>query len=529
MLDLLIKGGWILDGTGSHARRLDLGIVAGRIVFLAPPPAPAAAQVIDVQGRFVTPGFFDLHAHSDLRLLQDPRAESKVFQGVTTETVGLCGYSCAPLHGPSGTELAGEIEDEYGFRPAWDSFGSYLAALEERGTAVNVAGFVGQGTIRQMAAGFKAGPVNRDGMRLMQRLLTESLAEGAFGLSTGLIYPPGCYADTGELVELAACLAARGGIYTTHLRDEGDDLLPAVAEALTIGERAGVPVHLCHHKAAGRRNWGKTGASLAMVDAARRGGQDVTLDVYPYLATSTVLSAVLPPWVQEGGPLCALERLTGGEIRDRIKAELEGRASQEPGIWEDIVISHVRNPALAHLQGRSLARIALDSRVRPVEMLMDLLVEEQLKVSMIRFAMGDDDLDRVIRHPQSMIGSDAGARSFRNHLTEGRPHPRCFGTFPRILGHYVRERGVLSLAEAVRKMTSLPASRLGIRDRGVIDKGFWADLVVFDPLRIRDRATYEDPFQPPEGISLVIVNGRVVVRDGRHSGLLAGMVLKSGG
>jgi N-acyl-D-amino-acid deacylase len=533
MSDLIIKNGRILDGLGNPWYRGDIGIKEGVIKKIGV-IKEGAKEAINAEGMVVCPGFIDMHSHSDFAFLVNPKAESKILQGVTTEVIGNCGASAAPIKDDTIGLLKDYTNPMLGFLKDyldwdWRGFGEYLDKLKE-GIAVNVAPLVGQGTIRIAVMGFDNREPKEKELAEMKELLKEAMDEGAFGLSTGLIYPPGFFSKTEELIELARVIKGYEGIYFTHIRGESNTLISALKEAITVGERAGVSVEVSHHKAAGKENWGKVKETIRIIEEARERGLDVTSDQYPYTAGSTALSALLPDWVHEGGVKRLVERLKGPQTRERIRADIEGdRLSWWNPIkateWSNIVVSAVGSEKNKELEGKSIAEIARLWDTDSYDVLFDLLIEEESNVGMVLFMMSEDDVIRVMRHPTTMIGSDGTAISREGPLSKGKPHPRSYGTFPRILGKYVREEKVLTLEGAVRKMTSLPAQTLKLRDRGILKEGYKADIVVFDPEKVKDRATYIDPHQPPEGILYVLVNGEIAVEEGKYIGKTDGKVL----
>jgi len=532
MYEVLIRNGRVVNGTGNPWFRADLAIEKGRIAAIGRLADEPADIVIDAEGLVVCPGFIDMHSHSDLTLLINPLAESKVRQGVTTEVTGNCGSSAAPLNDLLREEILRTVPmvREAGLELTWSTLGEYGRLLEERGISLNVAPLVGNANLRVLALGFENRPPTQDELEQMKRILAQAMKEGAFGMSTGLIYPPSCYADTKELVELARVVAEYGGIYATHIRGEGATLIQAVREAIEIGEKAGVPVEISHHKASGRANWGRVRQTLRMMEEARERGVDVTCDVYPYTAGSTGLDALLPAGAYEGGVEKLLERLRDPEARRKIREEMmrswEDRGPDTLGApeWSCIMISYCRGHP--ELEGRTIEEIARERNVDPFDLVFDLLIEEEASVGIVLFTMCEEDMRRVLVHPLSMIGSDSSARAPYGVLGKGKPHPRTYGTFPRILGRYVREERLLTLEEAIRKMTSLPAQKLGLRDRGVIHEGAWADLVILDPERVIDQATYQDPHRYPVGIEYVLVNGVIVIEREKHTKALPGRVLR---
>jgi N-acyl-D-amino-acid deacylase len=515
-VDVIIRTVNILDGSGSPAFRADIGLQGDRIAAIGDLAAATAAIIVDSTGLTAAPGFIDMHSHSDFTLPINPRAESKVRQGVTTEVIGMCGASPAPIDPVSGE---GVMESYPELPWAWNTFGQYLDYLRQQGLSVNVVPLVGHGMIRGTAMGLADRAPTDDEMAAMKHLIVQTIDEGAWGMSTGLIYPPSIYATTDELVELSRAVAERGGFYFSHIRGEGSTLLQAIAEAIEIGERAGLPVQIAHLKAAGPENWPLLPQALALIDDARARGLDVAADRYPYTASSTGLSAYLPAWAHDGGRHVLLERLQLPDARQRVAAELVAG----PQRWDKVLIVHA--PNCPELEGLTVAEIADERGTDPADTALDILLEAELRVSVVHFSMDKDNLRTVLRHPAVMVGSDGSARVPEGPLGEGKRHPRSYGTFPRVLGKYVREEGVLSLPEAVHKMTGLPAQRLGLSDRGRLVPGMKADLVLFNPATVRDTATFTDPYRYPIGIEYVFVNGQAVVTPEGHTGALPGQIL----
>jgi len=494
--DLMIRHGLVVDGTGAPAFAADIAVAGDRIAAVGEVPEGGLrpdGRTIDASGLVVAPGFIDVHGHDDLAVLRTPAVDFKVRQGVTTDIVGNCGMGAAPsseayLH--FYRTVLGDILGPMGALP-WRTTEEFYRAVEEAGPSLNVASFVPHSTIRFLAMGMERRPPTPSEMAAMKGLLAQGMEAGALGLSTGLIYPPGLFAATEELIELGRVAGEHGGIYASHIRDEGDGMLDAVAEALRIGEEGGVPVQISHHKAMLERNWGRVEQSLRLIEEARARGLDVTVDVYPYTAGSTALGMLL----------------------------LAGRTEDMMG--EQLLVVSVKHQH--EYEGMSLAEIAQRMGLPLREAALRLLEQEENAVVVVAFAMSEEDVQRVMRYEQAMFGSD-GIPS-----PTGKPHPRLYGAFPRVLGHYVRELRLLSLEEAVRKMTSLPARKHRLRERGEVRPGCFADLCLFDPETVIDRATYEEPRQYPQGIPYVIVNGVLVVDGGIHTGARAGRVLRHGG
>ena len=528
MFDLLFQGGTFVDGTGAPGRTADVGVAEGKIVAIGDLAAAEAAERLDIAGRVICPGFIDMHTHSDLPLLVNPSAQSKIRQGVTTEVIGMCGFSPAPVSDASvgqvrqlSTFLAkGSAELDW----SWRGYGDFLARLAQQGVVVNVVPVVGHVTMRATAMGFGHRPPSVAELERMRWMVDEAMQVGAFGYSSGLIYPPSSYAETDELVELAKAVARHGGIYFTHIRGEGATLLRATAEAIEIGERAGLPVQIAHHKASGRPYHGRIAQALQLSEWANARGQRVRCDVYPYTAGSSSLSMIVPEWAHEGGRDQLLARLANPETAGRIRADIAARGP----VWEDIFVTWVASRENKELEGLSLAQIATRRGTDPTTALFQVLMEEKTQAAMVQFAVAEDDARRVITHPLSVIGSDGSSLHPSGPLGEGKPHPRNYGTFPRVLQVYVREQGALTLEQAIHKMTGASAGILGLERKGVLREGADADLVVFDPATVRERGTYADPHQFPEGIDHVVVNGQLVVRRSEYTGALAGSVLRRG-
>jgi len=528
--DLVIKGGRVLDGTGNPWLKKDVGISKGKIKRVG--YIEDSGKTMDAEGMIVAPGFIDLHNHSDTSILAYPGCESYIMQGVTTAVVGNCGMAPAPVNPDNLASLQRYLSSFGGGKsdrqPKWRTQAEFYGVVEKQGIAMNLAPFVGQGTVRLAIKGFDDTEATGEEMKEMKTLVVQGLEEGAFGLSTGLIYPPGSYSSTEELIELASVVRKYGGIYASHIRNEGSSLIEAVEEAIRIGEENDIPVEIVHHKASGRANWGKVNATLRMMEQARQRGIEVNCDVYPYTAGSTTIMAMLPIWTMEGGVEKMLARLKASKTRETIIREMSsGPMAGLEGIrnagWDAIFISVCG--VKKEYEGKHLEEILKGTNRfdDPYQGLLDLLLEIEGNASTVMFMMDEADVRTVMASPLSSIISDSGVTAPR---AGGKPHPRAYGTFPRVLGKYVREEKLLTLEEAVKKMTSLPAGKAGLNDRGIIKEGFWADIVVFDADTIEDKATYTDPHQYPEGIEYVLVNGQLVVDQGELAAAKPGRALK---
>jgi N-acyl-D-amino-acid deacylase len=529
--NLLIRGGLVVDGTGVPARRADVRIRSGRIVAVEMGlTVEPDAEVIDAGGLHVAPGFIDTHSHSDLRVLVEPDLPMKVQQGITLDVLGQDGISVAPVRDEDveqvRKQLAGLLGDPDVERD-WRSVGDYLARLDRAGAGLNLAYLVPHGAVRAGAMGLSARRASADELAHMQRLVVQALDEGALGLSTGLIYPPCCYGDTDELVALCSAVAQKGGVFVVHMRSESDHILDAVDEMVAVGRRSGVHVHLSHFKIAGRDNWPRVEAVLEKVRAARASGVRITADQYPYVAGSTMFGAILPPWAHDGGTEATLARLAAPDERQRLRAAMERPGPNDwDSFWqwtgpEGIVISDVPSGRRPELVGKTVAEAAAAANVDALELAFELLLSERMGVSMISFSQSEAVVERILREPYVNLCTDG--------LLGGRPHPRAYGTCPRLLGRYVRERGVLTLEEGVRRMTAQAADAMHLGDRGRIAVGAVGDLVLFDAARVIDRATFAEPRQAPEGIEYVVVAGVPVVQAGQSTGARPGRSVRAAG
>jgi N-acyl-D-amino-acid deacylase len=530
--DLVITNGHIIDGTGSPWYSGDLGIRDGKVEAIGNLSASPRKRTIDAAGKVVAPGFIDMLGQSEYSILVDPRLPSKIYQGITTEITGE-GESIAPL---SNAVLQTDhgLFDHYHITPDWRSFRQYFARLEKQGMGINLASYVGATRVRRIVLGDDDKQPTAEQLEQMKSLVRDAMKDGAVGVSTALQYAPAPYAKTEELIALAAEGGKFGGIYSTHMRDEGDSVLEAIDEALRIGREARVPVEIWHIKVAGKKNWGRMPEVVARIDAARAAGADVTADTYAYTAWFNDFSAFIPPWAHDGGTEKLVARLKDPATRDRIRKDMLNPASSWDNEWQEIpgpeavMIGVVQNPKMLPLQGKRLSEIAKMWNKDPIDALFDFLIEDP-SAGVAVFGMSQPDVTLALQQPWVSIDNDSSGTSPDGLLGQEHPHPRAYGTFPRILSKYVREDKALSLPDAIRKMTALPAQRLRLTDRGVLKAGLWADVVIFDPATIRDLATFDNPNQLSEGMEYVLVNGVPVIDHAKMTGALPGKVLRGEG
>ncbi|HEX8282075.1 MAG TPA: D-aminoacylase [Pyrinomonadaceae bacterium] len=532
--DLIIRGGRVVDGTGRRAFDADVAVRGDRVVRVGRVPASARARrVIDARGLVVAPGFIDMLGQSEQNVLIDPRAMSKVMMGVTTEVTGE-GGSIAPVN----ERLVKEDEayyKRYNLTVDWRTLHEYFRRLALQGSGVNLATFVGATQVRAYVVGFDNRAPTSDELEKMKALVADAMEDGALGLSTSLQYVPARFAKTDEIVELAKVARRYGGIYATHQRSEANALDASLAEVFEIARRARIPVEIWHLKTAYKKNWGRMPSVLAKIRAARARGLDVTADVYPYTAASTGLAACLPPWAIEGGVEKMLSRLRDRETRARIRADILRETSEWENIYlgsggaSGVLIGSVVNRELEGLQGKRVSEIAKEQGKDELDALFDIIVADRAQTGAIYFMMSEADLRAALREPFVSICTDSGARATDGPLAGSKSHPRGWGSYPRVLSRYVRGERLLTLEQAVHKMTGRPAARVGLRDRGVVREGAFADITVFDPARVRDRATFEEPNQYPEGIAYVLVNGQLEVDEGRRTPVNAGRPLRGPG
>ncbi len=519
--DLIIKGGTVIDGTGKDGFPADVAVKGDKIVAVGNLKGAGARLILDARGRIVCPGFIDIHAHSDVTPFINPNCESKIHQGVTTELNGNCGWSGFPIV-PS--DLKKLVKEEYGERKRW-SLSELFNLLEKRGTSVNYAILVGHGTVREAVMGMQRRAPTKQELEQMKALVKEAMEQGAFGLSTGLEYPPGMFADTEEIIELCKVVARHGGFYATHMRSEDVKLIEAVEEALEIARRAELPLEISHLKAAGRANYWKMDRVLEMIEKAKKEGIDVNADRYPYTAFSTTLTIFFPEWAHEGGMKKFLARLKDPETRKKMRKETELNV-ETANSWDNILIVKVKTKKNTKFVGKTVAEAAELAGKDPFNFACDLLLEEKGEVMMVGFGMSEENTIKVLTHPLTMLCSDGSSLAPYGPLSGGLPHPRNYGAFPRFISRYVREKKVLSLPEAIKKMTYMPAQKMGLKGRGHIAEDKFADIVVFDFNTIKDTATFLNPHRYPEGIDYVIVNGKLVIDKGRHTGARAGRILR---
>ena len=525
--DLVIANGNVLDGSGELWFPADVAIKGDQIVHVGrlEEKEKRARRVIDAKGLTVSPGFIDIHSHSDYSLLVDGTAQSKIRQGVTTEVVGEAS-SAGPIQGKAKRDLG-----EYNLQANWKTLGEYFDRLQAGGISVNVASYVGATQVRSCVLGDESRDPTPEEMEQMKQLVREAMRDGAFGLSSSLIVPPDTYLSTQQLIELASQVKPFGGIYSTHIRGEGQGIQPAIQEAITIGEKAQIPVDIIHLKIADKRLWGKMKEICGLVEAARARGLQVAANQYPYVAGQNDLVALVPPWAMEGGRAKMLERLSNPSLRARMEKDIstgvKGWFDHYLAMkgWESAVVASIETEKNKGVEGKSVAEIARISHKKPTDVVFDLLKEEGGSVPTVYFLMSEEDVRYALQVPWVSIGSDGTAVRPDGVLGKGKPHPRWYGTFPRVLGKYVREEKVLTLEDAIRKMTSLNAEKLGISDRGLLREGKKADMTIFNAEKVIDKATFENPHQYPEGIEYVIVNGNVVLDKGQHLGTKPGKIL----
>ncbi len=531
--DLVITNGHIVDGTGSPWYSGDIGIRDGRIAAIGNLSSAARKRTVDAKGKVVAPGFVDMLGQSETTILVDPRLPSKIYQGITTEITGE-GGSAAPLN---DAIIANDRPgyEHYKINPDWRTFRQYFSRLEKQGMGINLASYVGATQVRRMVLGDADVQPTPEQLEKMKALVREAMRDGAVGVSTSLMYAPAPYAKTEELIALASEASKFGGIYATHMRNESDSVLESIDEAVRIGREARIPVEIWHFKVAGKANFGRMPQLVTRVNKARAEGVDVEADTYAYTAWFNSMSAFVPAWAHDGGDAKLIERLKDPATRARIRKEMETPSKDWDNEWDeisgpqDVMISVVQNPTLKKFQGKRLTEVAKILNKDPMDTLFDLLIEDKAFTDCAVFGMSEPDVALALQQPWVSIDNDSSGTSPEGILGEEHPHPRAYGTFPRILRKYVREEKKLTLEEAIRKFSALPAQRMRLTDRGVLKQGMWADLVVFDPETVRDLATFDDPNRLSEGMAYVLINGIPVIENGKMTGALPGKVLRGAG
>ncbi len=531
--DLVITSGHIIDGTGSPWYVGDIGIRDGHIAAIGNLSTAARKKTIDARGKVVAPGFIDMLGQSETTVLVDPRLPSKIHQGITTEVTGE-GGSAAPLN-DAIIQADRPAYEHYKINPDWRTFRQFFARLEKQGIGINMASFVGATQVRRMVLGDADLQPTADQLKQMRALVRDAMRDGAAGVSTSLMYAPAPYAKTEELIALASEASPFGGIYATHMRNESDSVLQSIDEAVRIGREAHIPVEIWHFKAAGKKNWGRMPELIARVNKARAEGIDVEADTYAYTAWFNSMSAFIPAWAHDGGDAKLIERLKDPATRARIRKDMETPSPDWDNEWqeihgpEDVMISVVQNPALKQYQGKRLSEVAKMLHKDPMDALFDLLIEDKAFTDCAVFGMSEPDVVLALQQPWVSIDNDSSGTSPEGILGEEHPHPRAYATFPRILRKYVREEKKLTLEDAIRKFSALPAQRMRFTDRGVLKQGMWADVVVFDPDTVHDLATFDNPNQLSQGMEYVLINGVAVIEEGKMTGKLPGKVLRGPG
>jgi N-acyl-D-amino-acid deacylase len=523
--DLIIRGGYVLDGSGGEAFEADIGISGDYIKEIGQILSVRGKSVIEAKDLIVCPGFIDVHEHTDVELMVNPKAESSIHQGITTLVSGNCGSSPFPLAEEIYEETRENLKEVFELDLTWRDINGFFSRLEEKGMALNYSTLVGHGAIRGAAMGFNDRDPSQEELEKMKKMVAENIEYGAIGLSTGLEYAPGSYAKAEEIIELGKVVSQNGAVYASHMRDEGDRLLESLDETIDVARKTGVSVEVSHLKVAYPRNWPKIDAALAKIEEAKENGISIFCDRYPYIAGSTGLSFYFPLWAREGTTDEFLARLKDPALESRLRAHF---AEQEKklGSWDKVVISSVVSEKNKAFEGKSVLAGAKETGKSPYDFAKDLLIEEKNRVDMVIFIMKEENLKRILAHPLVGVGTDGSAVAPYGLLHRGKPHPRHYGTFPRVLGKYVREEKIVPLPEMMKKITSLAAQKFGFEKRGSLKSGYFADIVIFDPDKVIDKATWTNPHQYPEGIEYVFVNGQVVIKEGNHTGELPGKILR---
>ncbi len=537
MCDLLIKNGNVIDGSGSPAYISDIAVKNGKIEKIGALIDINCDKVIDASNQIVSPGFIDIHSHTDATIVINPKAESKIRQGITTEIVGNCGMSAAPLT----TAFLSEVKDhltvnsDYGkadeIGKSWITFGEYIKFLNGLSPGINIMPMVGFGTLRSAVMGLKSGPPTRDEMRGMEELLEKSLEEGAAGMSTGLEYLPDSFSHAEELIQLCRVIKRKNKLYASHIRGESQNLFPAIEEAIRSGEESGCKVEISHLKLGGKFNWGKTDQLFDLLERAISRGVRLSWDQYPYIAWGTGLVDYIPHWVIQGGHQKMVKYLSDNSTRKKIRLEINksikmGTHAYNTAPWEEVQIAMVKSPEYKPIEGKRVAEISKELNIDPLEFVFDLLIKERGSVETLVFCMDEEDIKTIMKHPHTIIASDGRAVATYGELNKGSTHPRYYGTFPRVLGKYVRDKKVLSLETAIKKMTSMPAKVMGLDNRGILAPGKVADITIFDPETVCDVATFENPHQYSKGIEKVIISGEIIIDQGDHTNKMVGRIIE---
>jgi N-acyl-D-amino-acid deacylase len=537
MYDLLIKNGTIIDGSGSPAYLADIAVKDGKIDRISPALEVDCKKILDVSGKIVSPGFIDIHSHTDMTISINHKAESKIRQGITTEIVGNCGTSAAPLTTNITSTLINHltVNSDYGnpedIGKYWITFDEYIQYLNALPLGINLMPLVGYGTLRTAIVGLKSGKLTDREMRAMEDLLEQSLEEGAAGMSTGLEYIPDSLSQTEELIRLCRVIERNNKIYTSHIRSESHYLFSAIKEAIRTAEESGCQIEISHLKLGGKFNWGKTDQLISLLENALSRGVRISWDQYPYIAWGTGLVDYVPRWVQQEGHQKLIAYLSGKTTRKQIRQEIEatiksGKHAYNTAPWENIQIAMVKSPNYKSIEGKRISEIAKELSVDPIDFIFDLLITEKGSVKTLVFCMNETDVRALMKHPQTIICSDGQAVAVEGALSKGSTHPRHYGAFPRVLGKYVRDEKVLSLETAIQKMTSMPAKIMNLNNRGTLAQNMVADITIFDPEIVSDKATFENPHQYPHGIEFVIISGEIIIDHGVHSNNLAGKIIQ---
>ncbi len=522
--DLIIKNGILVDGTGNPKRASDIGILSDKIVYIGSISGQSYCDSIDATGCIIAPGFIDIHSHSDFFWLVSPESESKIYDGVTTEICGNCGLSAFPLNDQL-LENKRKGFSKFGLEINWKSAEDFFKRASQAKSSINRGFLVGHGNIRASVMGYEDREPDSNELVKMESELRDAMESGVFGMSSGLVYPPGCYAKTSELVELCKIVRKYNGIYATHMRDEGDEIEAALNETINISKESEVSTQVSHIKTWGENNWWKIDKIKELLEDARSKDIEITCDRYPYIAAATDLDIILPSWVYEGGNTEEKKRLRDPFCRKRIANEMEHKGLNQE-FWGTIMISSVLNIERRSYEGKTIAEISKTLGIPPLEFVLDFLYEEDCRIGVIFFNMSEENLVSILKWDYVMIGSDSSLRSLKGVLNYGKPHPRSYGTFSRVIRKYVNETSVLSIEEAIYKMTGFPAQKLKLKDRGVLKEGFFADITIFDQETIAEKATFAKPHNYSKGIKFVIVNGKITINDGKYEGTVNGAILQ---